>query len=257
MSAGLSGHVRREARAGRSLAAVKLSGIHHVTAITGDARRNLDFCTEVLGLRLVKKTVNQDDTSVYHLFYGDEQASPGSDITFFEYAGAQPGRAGDGMVHTVIWRVGSDSALEFWSERLAHAGVEVDRRSERFRFADPDGIVHELSVTATSEEPLVAEHPEVPAEHALQGFDGVRAYCARAAESRSLLEHTLGFEPCADNEWLVRGEARSGVYAYDQPPNEPGASGRGTAHHVAFASVTGDNEAWRRRLKRRVGSLPR
>ena len=113
----------------------------------------------------------------------------------------------------------------------------------------------------------MAEHPEVPAtviwrvgsdsEHALQGFDGVRAYCARAAESRSLLEHTLGFEPCADNEWLVRGEARSGVYAYDQPPNEPGASGPGTVHHVAFASATGDNEAWRRRLKRREGSLRR
>ena len=100
---------------------MELEGIHHVTAITADAQRNVDFYAGVLGLRLVKKTVNQDNPSVYHLFYADEKGDPGSDITFFEYPGAAPGRAGDGMVHRIVWRVGSVEALDFWSERLASA----------------------------------------------------------------------------------------------------------------------------------------
>ena len=89
---------------------MQLDGIHHISAITGDARRNVDFYTRVLGLRLVAKSVNQDDPSVYHLFYGDEVAHPGADMTFFEYPYAKPGRAGAGMVHRIVWRVGSPAA---------------------------------------------------------------------------------------------------------------------------------------------------
>ena len=96
-----------------------LDGVHHVTCITADAPRNVDFYTRVLGLRLVKKTVNQDDPTVYHLFYADDRGSPGSDITFFEYPGVQRGRAGAGMVHTVEWRVGSAEAVDFWEQRLS------------------------------------------------------------------------------------------------------------------------------------------
>jgi len=98
---------------------VKLEGIHHITAITADAPGNVDFYTRVLGLRLVKKSVNQDDPTVYHLFYGDEEASPGADITFFEYPNARRGKAGAGMVHRVVWRVASEDAIAFWEERLA------------------------------------------------------------------------------------------------------------------------------------------
>ena len=101
---------------------MKLEGVHHVTCITGDAPGNVDFYVGTLGLRLVKKTVNQDDPTVYHLFYADEQGSPGSDITFFEYPGARPGRAGVGMVHRIRWRLGSEEALDFWAERLGTAG---------------------------------------------------------------------------------------------------------------------------------------
>jgi len=97
---------------------MKLEGVHHVTAITADAPRNVEFYAGLLGLRLVKKTVNQDDPTVYHLFYADERGDPGSDITFFEYPGARQGRAGAGMVHTVRWRVGSEDALDFWQKRL-------------------------------------------------------------------------------------------------------------------------------------------
>src|SRR3954465_6709643 len=118
-------------RRGASLDAMRLEGIHHVTAITGDAPGNVDFYARVLGLRLVKKTVNQDDPTVYHLFYADEKGSPGSDITFFEYPGAARGRAGVGMVHRVVFRVASTEALDFWAARLG-----VERDGDVVRFAD-------------------------------------------------------------------------------------------------------------------------
>src|ERR671923_1411790 len=132
---------------------MRLDGIHHVTCITGDAPRNVDFYTGVLGLRLVKKTVNQDDPSVYHLFYADERGSPGSDLTFFEYPGATRGRAGAGMVHLIAWRVASDDALDFWERRLSNAGVEAARADGRLRFSDPEGLAHELTVPQTDDEP--------------------------------------------------------------------------------------------------------
>src|SRR5207302_2544382 len=155
------------------MADMRLNGVDHVTNITGDAPANVDFYTGRLGLRMVKKTVNQDDPTVYHLFYADEQGSPGADITFFEYPGAAPGRAGAGMVHTVVWRVGSEEALDFWSERLEREGLRVSRNPGRLRFADPEGLRLELAVVETADEPLVAWHPEIPAEYALQGFEGV------------------------------------------------------------------------------------
>src|SRR4029077_1756937 len=103
--------------------AMKLEGIHHVTAITADAQRNVDFYVTVLGLRLVKKSINQDHTSVYHLFYADEDGDAGSDITFFEYPGIEPGRPGAGMVHRVVFRVAGREALDFWVQRLGDHGV--------------------------------------------------------------------------------------------------------------------------------------
>src|SRR3954463_12862417 len=106
---------------------MKLEGIHHITAITGDAPRHVDFYARVLGLRLVKKSVNQDDPTVYHLFYGDEEGAPGNDITFFEYPGARQGRAGAGMIHRIVWRVGSPESVGFWEQRLADEGVQTRR----------------------------------------------------------------------------------------------------------------------------------
>ncbi len=225
---------------------MKLEGIHHITAITGDAPRNLDFYTRVLGLRLVKKTVNQDDPTVYHLFYADEQGNPGADLTFFEYPGAAPGRAGAGMVHRIGWRVASADAIAFWADRLAAEGIDAERDGDVLRFRDPEGLEHELGVSAVDDDPLIADHPEVPAEHALQGFDHARAYSADPDASRGLLEDALGFER-RDDGWEVRGEHRGGLYAYDQPPAEAGVPGAGTVHHIAFASTMDDHEEWRRR----------
>jgi len=226
---------------------MKLEGIHHITAITGDAPRNLDFYARVLGLRLVKKTVNQDDPTVYHLFYADEKGSPGADLTFFEYPGAAPGRAGDGMVHRILWRVGSPEAIDFWADRLATEGVDAAPVDGRLRFSDPEGLEHELLASDSGDAPLIADHPEVPSEMALQGFDGVRAYAGDPDASKGLLDK-LGFEPAGDG-WEVRGEERGGLYAYDAPPAEPGRPGGGTVHHVAFASQMDDHEAWRERAQ--------
>jgi glyoxalase family protein len=227
---------------------MKLDGIHHITAITGDAQRNVDFYVGVLGLRLVKKSVNQDDPTVYHLFYGDEHAHPGLDLTFFEYPGAAPGRVGDGMIHRVVWRVAGDEALDFWEARLADQGIESERSDAGLRFRDPEGLEHELLFAEVSDEPLTAEHPEVPAEHALQGFHGVRAYASSPPNSAGLLE-TLGFES-GDEAWEARGPNRGSLYAYDAPPPEPGIQGAGSVHHVAWTSDDEDHEAWRERAQR-------
>ena len=233
---------------------MRLEGIHHITAITGDAPRNVDFYTRVLGLRLVKKSVNQDDPTVYHLFYADERGSAGSDLTFFEYPGAAPGRPGRGMVHRILWRAASEDALSFWAERLAgrgRAGRPAERRAA-IRFADPEGLEHELVVDSSGDDPLIAEHPEVPAEHALRGFDGVRAYAQTAEHSRGLLEGALAFEPSGDG-WEARGERRGGTYAYDPPPQGGGIQGAGTVHHVAWASPMDQHEAWRDEVLRAGG----
>ncbi|MGZ4173208.1 MAG: VOC family protein [Solirubrobacteraceae bacterium] len=227
---------------------MKLEGIHHVTAITAEAQRNVDFYAGVLGLRLVKKSVNQDDTSVYHLFYADEKGDPGSDLTFFEYPGLPRGRAGAGMVHRIVWRVSSPAALDFWSERLSANGYDSRRDGDSLRFADFEGLEHELLVVDSPDEPLIAEHPEIPAELALQGFHAVRAYTASPERSRELLEHGLGFAAQDDGSWEVRGERRGGLYLYDGPPEERPLQGAGTVHHVAWASPPEELGAWREQV---------
>ena len=227
---------------------MKLEGVHHVTAITGDAPRNVDFYARVLGLRLVKKSVNQDDPTVYHLFYGDDEGAPGNDITFFEYPGARQGKAGAGMVHTVGWRVASPDAVDFWEGRLADEGVAGERYEDgALAFHDPEGLRHALIPGESEDEPLIADHPEVPKEFALQGFHGVRAYAASPEQSRRFLEETLAFEPQGEQGWEVRGEHRGGLYLYDQT-EERGVPGAGTVHHVAWASPMDEHEAWQRRV---------
>ena len=226
---------------------MQLEGVHHITAITGEAQKNVDFYAGILGLRLVKKTVNQDDPTVYHLFFADEKGDAGSDLTFFEYPGAPAGRAGDGMIHTIGWRVASAEALDFWAERLSGHGTETDRGDDILRFADPEGLGHEFRVSKVADEPLIAEHPEVPAAMALQGFDGARAYSSNPEASKTLFEDALGFEP-RDDGWEIRGESRGGLYGFDPPPAERGLQGAGSVHHIAWASEIDDHEVWRDRV---------
>jgi glyoxalase family protein len=222
---------------------MKLEGIHHITAITEDAQRNVDFYAGVMGLRLVKKTVNQDNPTVYHLFFADEAGDPGSDLTFFEYPGAPLGRAGAGMVHRIVWRVASGEALDFWSERLGANDVESERGGDSLVFADPEGLEHELLVVDVPDQPLIADHPEVPKEMALQGFHAVRAFAASPEASTELLE-ALEFEQ-VDGAWEARGEQRGGLYLLDEPPAERGMQGAGSVHHVAWASTPEQLLDWR------------
>jgi glyoxalase family protein len=191
--------------------------------------------------------VNQDDPTVYHLFYGDEEGLPGNDITFFEYPGAAPGRPGTGMIHRINWRVGSHDALGFWAERLGDEGVETRREDGTLVFADPEGLEHELGVHDVPDPPLIAHSAEVPDEHALQGFDSVRAYTGDPERSRALLEQGLAFEPRSDNEWEARGEERGGRVLYDRS-TEQGVPGGGTVHHIAWYSADDDHEKWRERV---------
>jgi glyoxalase family protein len=223
---------------------MRLEGIHHVSSITGDAQANVDFYAGVLGLRLVKKTVNQDDPTVYHLFYGDDAGSPGLDLTFFEYPGARPGKAGQGMIHRIVLRVGSEEALDFWQQRLS--GERSSPSS--FLFSDPEGLGLELRVVHTADAALVAQHPEVPREFAIQGFEEVRAFTSDPERSRELFESSLRFERDGGMSWSVRGEDRGGRYVFDPAPVERGVPGAGTVHHVAWASLDNEQIAWRDRV---------
>ena len=228
---------------------MELDGIHHITCITADAPGNVDFYARLLGLRLVKKTVNFDAPEVYHLYYGDERGTPGSILTFFEFPDAAPGRAGAGMIHRLRWRVDSCDALAFWSERLTAEGVGVEhiRDADAIRFSDPEGLAVELAVTRTDDAPLTAYARDIPAEHALQGFDGVRAYGPGREEEHAILTYTMGFEPTAPGEFRLAGR-RTAAYGYDDPPASVGLQGAGTVHHIAWCDRDDEHAAWRGRL---------
>jgi glyoxalase family protein len=226
---------------------VRLEGIHHITAITGDAQRNLDFYVGLLGLRFVKKTVNFDAPDVYHLYYGDELGHPGSILTFFEFPHAAPGRPAAGDIHRIIWRVADASSLDFWDERLAAAGVETTRGDGALTFADPEGLELELVVDESGEPPLSAPADDIPVPHALRGFQGVRAYASSPGASRSLLQ-AIGFDPADDRNYVLRGTERSAGYHFDPPPGGRRVQGAGSVHHIAWAAQTGEHEAWRERV---------
>jgi glyoxalase family protein len=226
----------------------RLDGIHHISAITADATQNLLFYEGVMGLRLVKKTVNQDNPAVYHLFYADEDGSPGADLTFFEYPGLVRGRAGAGMIHRIGIRVASPEALEFWARRLVSAGIESTLEGDRLRFNDPEGLGLELTTQPSADQPLLAEHPEIPRQFALQGFAGVRAYERQKGASHQFLTEALDFTSSDVFSFESRGESRGSYYVYDAAPQARGLGGAGTVHHVAWASTMEDHEAWRDRV---------
>jgi glyoxalase family protein len=226
-----------------------IEGIHHISLITGDAPGNVDFYARVLGLRLVKKTVNQDDPGVYHLFYADETGSPGADITFFEYPGAHPGRAGAGMISTIVHRVGSEDALDFWAERLGGEGIATHRGPGVLRFADPEGMGHELAVVDTPDAPLAAASLAVPPEFALQGFEAVRAKVADPARSEALLAQVLGFSELSEHDWEARGPRRGGRILFEQS-SERGVPGAGTVHHVAWSVLSSEIADWQQHVTR-------
>jgi glyoxalase family protein len=216
---------------------MKLVGLHHITMITSDAQENARFYADVLGLRLVKKTVNFDQPEAYHLYFGDETGAPGSILTWFEFPGAARGRAGVGTIHTLQLGVASEAALDFWRERVGGT-----------RFTDPDGLQLELVVSSLGNPPLVASHPDIPAEHAITGLEGARAYSVYANVEERVLTDTLGFTYRGEGEYVLEGSERRFNWAYDPAPATRGAQGAGTVHHIAWASRDEDHLAWQDRI---------
>ncbi|WP_338742038.1 ring-cleaving dioxygenase [Haloplanus salilacus] len=228
-----------------------IPGVHHVTAIGSDPARNAAFYTETLGLRLVKRSVNQDDVSVYHLFYGDHSGSPGTSMTFFPYPDAAPGRPGTGQATAVAFLIPA-SAVDYWLDRLADAGVDVDAPRERFGdtvvpFRDPDGLPLELVARADAPAGDPPAGP-VPADHAIRGFHGVTLSLVDTDRTATLLE-SMGFDETASAGDRRRFEAEGDLgYAVDLrelPDGPQGRPGAGTVHHVAFQVTREDHAEWR------------
>lgn len=231
-----------------------IPGIHHVTAIASDPGQNLAFYTETLGLRLVKRSVNQDDTSVYHLFYADHGGSPGTSMTFFPYPGARAGQVGTGQVSTTAFLIPGGS-VAYWTDRLAEAGVDADEPIERFgdtviRFEDPDGLPLELVAREDAPEPDLPESP-VPETHAIRGFFGATLALDRAEPTAGLLAE-MGFAEVGTERGRTRYRADGDLgYAVDvreDPGMARGRPGAGTVHHVAFQVTRETQEAWRQAL---------
>jgi glyoxalase family protein len=236
------------------------SGIHHVTAISGEPQRNVDFYVGLLGLRLVKKTVNFDDPGTYHLYYGDGAGSPGSIMTFFPWAGAPNGRVGAGQLTVTSFSFPA-SSLGYWTERLVEGGVRFEKPEDRFgetvlRFPDPDGLRLELVAAADDAREGWAEGP-VPPEHSVRGFHHVTLTSSDPAGTAGLMTDSLGFRQTGEAEGRTRFEAGEGgpgntVDVANGSGFPRGTMGVGTVHHVAFRVP--DEEA-QLELRERVAAL--
>jgi len=220
-------------------------GIHHVTAIAGPARRNLDFYTRVLGLRLVKKTVNFDDPGTYHLYYGDETGQPGTILTFFPWEHVAPGRVGIGQTQETAFRVPLGS-IDYWTQRFIENGVVHQAPVKRFgetvlAFADPDGMSLALVGVAGAENEPAWTGAGVPAEHAIRGFHSITLLLRDAAPTGALLTDVFGFAEAGREGALVRFQTEGGAGSIVQIRAVgdflPGRQGGGSVHHVAFRAA--------------------
>ena len=234
-------------------------GQHHVTAIASDPQRNLDFYPEVLGLRLVKRTVNFDDPGTYHLYFGDDVGAPGSILTFFPWPHATRGRVGAGETSATAF-LAPASSLEFWEERLLAAGTPVEHLGERFgepvlSFGDPDGMRVEIIGSDAAYGSLPSRTATVPAQHAIRGFHGV-TLCEAGFELTARVLETMGFSQIAreDNRLRFTSNAAARGCLVDilvQPQRIHGTMGAGSVHHIAFRVPTDQAQLeWRNMLSK-------
>ncbi len=222
---------------------MNLLGLHHITAMASDPRANYDFYTRVLGLRFVKKSVNQDDPGTYHLYYGDNTGSPGSAITFFPWPNLRRGRPGHGQAYATAFSIPA-TALAFWQERLAGLGARTEPVSNRFgdrilTVFDPDGLRLELVATAEPDPRVPAPAKDVPPEHAIRGFHSSTLGLTDASATASVLTQTMGYRQVAQEGARTRytvGARGPGSYVdlLTDPALPRGLNGAGTIHHVAF-----------------------
>jgi glyoxalase family protein len=241
-------------------------GIHHVTCVAGDPQRNLDFWMETLGLRLVKRSINQDDPGTYHFFFADAEGTPGTSMTFFPWENLSAGKVGSGQVSRTAFRV-PEGSLDYWQERFEDHDVDYDDRVERFGetvlpFRDPDGLPVELvEVALPDDDPTVPWTAFVPEESAIRGFHSVTLWLADPEPTMELLQ-TMGFEE-GETE-TIEGDRRTrfvadgsvGTYVDVCPTIESGRQGHGTVHHVAFQTPTDDDQDAMRSAVRSRGLSP-
>jgi glyoxalase family protein len=245
-------------------------GIHHVTCIAGDPQQNMDFWAETLGLRLVKRSINQDDPETYHLFFGDSEGTPGTSMTFFPWEGLSRGKVGSGQVSRTAFRV-PEGSLDYWVDRLDDHGVDHDDRVERFGetvlpLRDPDGLPIELvEVEISDDDPTTPWTAFVPAEAAIRGFHSVTLWLADPEPTMELLE-TMGFEMVGteqspgdtpgDERTRFTASGPVGKHVDVLPTIESGRQGHGTVHHVAFQTPTDEDQATMREAVQSKGLRP-
>ncbi|MBX0288369.1 ring-cleaving dioxygenase [Halomicroarcula sp. F28] len=235
---------------------VSTPGIHHVTCIAGDPQRNIDFWVETLGLRLVKRSVNQDDPGTYHFFFADAEGTPGTSMTFFPWEGMRQGKVGSGQVARTAFRV-PEGSLDYWEDRFDEYGVDYEDRVERFGetvlpFSDPDGLPVELvAVELPEDEPTVPWTEFVPEEYAIRGFHSVTLWLADPQRTEELLGE-MGLEEVGteEAEGDTPGDERTrfaasgpvGTYIDVLPTIQGGRQGHGVVHHVAFQTPTDEEQ---------------
>jgi glyoxalase family protein len=222
---------------------MSVPGLHHVTAISGRTRRNLDFYTRTLGLRLVKKTVNFDDPSTYHLYYGDEIGHPGTVLTFFPWEHAAAGRAGVGSTREIAFRVSADS-FGYWTHRFVAHGVTHEPLATKFgervlSFRDPDGLRLVLVGAADSAPSTSWAGSDVPLEHAIRGFHGVTLLLEDKTATGAMLTTLFGYNEIGSEGAITRyrvadQEIGGTVDIHASPGFLKGRMGRGSVHHIAF-----------------------
>lgn len=229
----------------------KTAGIHHVTAFVRNAQQTADFYAGVLGLRLIKKTVNFDAPEVYHLYFGNEAGSPGTIITFFPFENSRKGRIGGGQVGYTTYVVPVD-AFEFWKERLAKLNVAVTQTSrfgeQYLQFADPDGLL--LEIVARAEGPASTwSFGGVPADKAIKGFGGAILYSTAPDKTADLLVNVMGLEKVGQEGAYARFKATGdlgNLIDVNVEKMESGHGGAGTVHHIAWRAKDDEEHAlWR------------
>ena len=238
---------------------IKFAGVHHVTAIAEDPQENVDFYAGVLGLRLVKKTVNFDDPGSYHLYYGDAVGNPGTIMTFFSWPGAPRGRIGAGQVSVTSFAIPEDS-IGFWVERLLQHGVRFEQPKKRFdetvlSFSDPDGLAVELVTRPGRSDGELPEGP-VPPEHVIRGISGVTLWEHAEEDTEDLLANFLGFEKAEEEagrmRYLTTRPEGSFADVIEQPGGPAGWTAVGTVHHVAWRAPDDETQAaWREEIAAR------
>jgi glyoxalase family protein len=240
-------------------------GLHHVTAIAGDPQRNLDFYTDVLGLRFVKKTVNFDDPGTYHFYFGDDAGTPGTILTFFPWAHATRGTVGAGEVTHTAFSV-PPTSIAYWEQRLASRNLPLEGKEDRMgetvlTFSDPDGMKIELVGHVESAALQTPRFADVPVEHAIRGFFGVTMLERDARQTEAALA-LLGFRKVAEEGNRLRFSAAGNALGNHidivvDPKARPGRLGAGTVHHIAFRSENyEDQKQWREVISQHLGVSP-